>query len=179
MSQTTIKRQKLADGRAKPVRGSSPVNGRTPSGPASGLPKSSNVQATPPVSHVTTGSRRAEGYASPGWVGPRTIDDAAHKVTGRNELHCEFAPSRQHDEIVWCEFDGIGPGAGVEPGQGWSDQAGELPAPAEHRWRRRWWCYVSRDATDGGGKLPSCLDHSDPAPTMIRAILKGACSSML
>ncbi|KAI9566101.1 microtubule associated protein-domain-containing protein [Boletus coccyginus] len=66
MSQTTTKRQKLADGRAKPVRGSSPVKGRTPSGPASGLPKPS-VQAAPPVSNVTTRSKRAEGYASLGW----------------------------------------------------------------------------------------------------------------
>jgi len=66
MSQTTTKRQKLADGRAKPVRSSSPAKGRTPSGPASGLPKSS-VQAAPPVSHVTTRSKRAEGYASLGW----------------------------------------------------------------------------------------------------------------
>ena len=65
MSQTTTKRQKLADGRAKPVRSSSPAKGRTPSGPASGLPRST-AQA-PPVSHVTTRSRHAAGYASLGW----------------------------------------------------------------------------------------------------------------
>ncbi|KAG8221510.1 microtubule associated protein-domain-containing protein [Butyriboletus roseoflavus] len=62
MSQTTNKRQKLADGRAKPVRSSSPAKGRTPSGPASGLPKSAV-----PVSYVTTRSKHAEGYASLGW----------------------------------------------------------------------------------------------------------------
>ena len=65
MSQTTTKRQKLADGRAKPMRSSSPAKGRTPSGPASGLPRST-VQA-PPVSHVTTRSKHASGYASLGW----------------------------------------------------------------------------------------------------------------
>jgi protein regulator of cytokinesis 1 len=65
MSQTTTKRQKLADGRAKPMRSSSPAKGRTPSGPASGLPRST-VHA-PPVSHVTTRSRHATGYASLGW----------------------------------------------------------------------------------------------------------------
>lgn len=63
MSQTTTKRQKLTDGRAKPVRSSSPAKGRTPSGPASGLPK----PGVPPVSYVTTRSKHAEGYASLGW----------------------------------------------------------------------------------------------------------------
>ena len=63
MSQTTTKRQKLADGRPKPVRSSSPAKGRTPSGTASGLPKLA-VQA---ASHVTTRSKHTEGYASLGW----------------------------------------------------------------------------------------------------------------
>lgn len=62
MSQTTTKRLKLADGRAKPVRSSSPAKGRTPSGPTSGLPRS-----TVQTSHVTTRSKHAEGYASLGW----------------------------------------------------------------------------------------------------------------
>lgn len=66
MSQTTTKRQKVADGRAKPVRSSSPAKGRTPSGPASGLPKPV-VPAAVPSSHVTTRSRHGEGYASLGW----------------------------------------------------------------------------------------------------------------
>ncbi|KAG9311435.1 microtubule associated protein-domain-containing protein [Chiua virens] len=66
MSQTTTKRQKLADGRSKPVRSSSPAKGRTPSGPPSGIPKSS-VQAAPPGSHITTRSKHAEGYVSLGW----------------------------------------------------------------------------------------------------------------
>ncbi|KAF8554517.1 hypothetical protein OG21DRAFT_1508849 [Imleria badia] len=63
MSQTTTKRQKLADGRAKPVRSSSPAKGRTPSLAASGPPKAI-VQAAP---HVTTRSKHGEGYASLGW----------------------------------------------------------------------------------------------------------------
>lgn len=66
MSQTTTKRQKLADGRAKSVRSSSPAKGRTPSVAASGLPKAIG-QAAPPISHVTTRSKHAEGYASLGW----------------------------------------------------------------------------------------------------------------
>lgn len=66
MSQTTTKRQKLADGRAKPVRSSSPAKGRTPSGPVSGLPKPA-AQAAPPGSHVTTRSKHTEGYTSLGW----------------------------------------------------------------------------------------------------------------
>ncbi|KAF8443950.1 microtubule associated protein-domain-containing protein [Boletus edulis BED1] len=64
MSQTTSKRQKLADGRAKPARSSSPAKGRTPSGPASGLPRSTFA---PPVSHITIRSKHAEGYGSLGW----------------------------------------------------------------------------------------------------------------
>lgn len=60
MSHTTTKRQKLANGHAKLMGGSSPAKGRTPSGPASVLPK-------PAVSHVTTRSKQAGGYAALGW----------------------------------------------------------------------------------------------------------------
>lgn len=66
MSQTTTKRQKLTDGRAKPVRSSSPAKGRTPSGSASGLPRSV-AQAMLPTSHITTRSKHTEGYTSLGW----------------------------------------------------------------------------------------------------------------
>ena len=93
MSQTTTKRQKLADGRAKPVRSSSPAKGHTPSGPPSGLPKS--IVQVPPASHITTRSKHTEGYSSLGWGrAPTTLQRTASRaVTSSGVSSHRFASS--------------------------------------------------------------------------------------